>query len=222
MKNILGSDISRDKGSEVGKGLVSFLRNWKKALRLKGCEVAWDKAGAAGRGFGATDGSPEGFWAAEAQDPTSLAALEKGLEGVRAELETRQEAPWALLVTDGQQLWGWKVDVFETQRGGSIDRTWWLGCGERAKERWQGWLLGFWHEQLYRGKRLQNLPFKRFYIPKIPAMRSLLSPSVQPPCLQVIIIVWIIVPSHEFPCLLSMSTSITQRCSIFLMHFQSH
>lgn len=39
MKNILGSDISRDKGFEVGKGLVFFLRNWKKVLRLKGCEV---------------------------------------------------------------------------------------------------------------------------------------------------------------------------------------
>lgn len=35
MKNILGSGMSRYRGSVVGKGLMSFLRNWKMAMWLK-------------------------------------------------------------------------------------------------------------------------------------------------------------------------------------------
>lgn len=102
--------------------------------------------------------------------------LENGLEGGRTELETSQEATRVVLVTGGQWLWWWrKVDVSEIQLGGNIDRNLVIGMWGESEREVTGWFLSFWYEQQCRWKCLQNLPFKRFYIPKIPHMRSLLT-----------------------------------------------
>lgn len=104
VKHFLGNGMSRCKASEVGKGLMSFLRNWKEAKWLKGCELAWDEAGAAGRGLPATY---ERLWRVlSRQDRHRIRPpwllLENGLEGAS------QETIWVVLVTYGQWLWWWE------------------------------------------------------------------------------------------------------------------
>lgn len=153
--------MNRYKGSEAGKGLMSFLKNWKKDMWLKGCELAWDEAGAAGRGFPAIYESP---WRVLSRRGTG-----SDHSGCFWRMDWRGQEQNKRPV---RRLFGW---------------FWWQmvnGCGDG--EKWMhlrynleviliGWSLGFWHEQLCRWNCLQSLHFKRFCIPRIPHTRSPLS-----------------------------------------------